>query len=211
MRQVGIGQSAAEAWYRDRAMNGHPEPVLTVGRRLYFDEETVLGWARSRLDRTEPPPRIIRNGRMLVTGAEIGRLTGLSEQALAGLYARRAKNGLPEATHQERRFLYFDEDAVCEWDRRRRAVIRASLTEVDRSGDPQELVDTAEAARILGYAGPNTITSYLSRNSGYFPDPDDPVARRWRRATVWSFADRRSRPGRGGHDSNRATKQRETL
>jgi hypothetical protein len=75
MRQVGISQSAAEAWYRDRATNGHPEPVLTVGRRLFFDEETALGWAHSRLDQTDPPPRITRTGRTLITRAEIGQLS----------------------------------------------------------------------------------------------------------------------------------------
>ena len=35
------------------------------------------------------------------------------------------------------------------------------------------MVDAEEAARILGYASPRTISSYLARNVGYFPDPDD--------------------------------------
>jgi hypothetical protein len=42
-----------------------------------------------------------------------------------------------------------------------------SLTRVDRSGDPDDLVD---AARALGYA--NRYVIHANRRLGYFPEPD---------------------------------------
>ena len=76
-----------------------------------------------------------------------------------------------------------------------------SLTQVDRDGDPDDLVDAAEAARMLRYAGRDVI--HANRRLGYFPEPDayGPVPRGrstplWKRSTVWAAAD--NRPGMGG-------------
>jgi predicted DNA-binding transcriptional regulator AlpA len=196
VRRLGIGQSTAEAWYRDRDRNGHPAPVLAVGRRLFFDEAELLAWARQH---AHPADRITREGRTLVARAEVGRLTGLSQPALHALYAQRATSGHPEPAYRAGRRLYFDEAEVLAWDQARRVGKQAGLTEVDRRGDPEELVDRHEAARLLGYSSPKVIDSYRARNLGYFPDPDAIAPLRWRRASLWAFADRRSRPGRAGH------------
>lgn len=115
MRQAGVRPATAENWYRDRAHNGHPRPVLAVGRRLYFDEEALLAWVDAQTDPAPPPSRILRGGRSLVLRAEIVRLTGLSEDALADLYAHRATTGHPEAVHRDRRHLYFDERETLGW------------------------------------------------------------------------------------------------
>lgn len=206
MRQLGIARATAERWYQDRAANGHPEPVLRDGRRLFFDEDTLLSWGRAQVERrTSPPARITRDGRSLITRAELARITGLSEQHLAGLYSQRADSGHPETAHREGQIVYFDEDQVREWHERYRHAKVATLTEVDRSGDPDELVGIREAARVLGYARKQSIESYRSRNIGYFPDPDATEPNRWARRTLWAFADRRSRPGRAGHSSTRTT------
>lgn len=198
-RQLGIARATAERWYQDRAENGHPEPVLRDGRRLFFDETELLAWGRGQLERRSPPPRITRDGRTLITRAELARITGLGEQHLASLYSQRTENGHPEAVLQEGRWLYFDELACREWHDRYTAAKLATLSEVDRSGDPDELVEIREAARVLGYARKESIDSYRSRNVGYFPDPDATEPNRWARRTLWAFADRRSRPGRAGH------------
>lgn len=89
---------------------------------------------------------------------------------------------------------------VLEWHARHLAAKKAAFTPVDRSGDPEELVDAAAAARILGYRSASTIRAYRApRHGDYFPEPDEHGASgpRWRRATIWSFADRRERPGGG--------------
>jgi hypothetical protein len=68
-------------------------------------------------------------------------------------------------------------------------------------GGPDDLVDAAEAARILGYANRNVI--HANRRLGYFPEPDGygaggrgPRSPVWKRSTVWAMAD--ARPGIGG-------------
>ena len=115
MRQAGVRPATAENWYRDRAHNGHPRPVLAVGRRLYFDEAALRAWVEAQTDPAPPPPRIVRNGRSLVIRAEIVRLTGLSEAVVADLYTHRATTGHPEAVHRDRRHLYFDERDTLGW------------------------------------------------------------------------------------------------
>ena len=77
-----------------------------------------------------------------------------------------------------------------------------SLTQVDRSGDPDDLVDATEAARMLRYANRHVI--HANRRLGYFPEPDAygkaAKGRRaplWKRSTVWAAADRRQGMGGG--------------
>jgi predicted DNA-binding transcriptional regulator AlpA len=115
MREVGVHRATAENWYRDRAHNGHPLPVLAVGRLLYFNEKSLLAWVDAQRDPAPPAPRIVRRGRTLVTRPEVARLTGLSEATVAGLYARRATTGHPAAVHRDRRHLYFDEQETLAW------------------------------------------------------------------------------------------------
>jgi predicted DNA-binding transcriptional regulator AlpA len=204
MRQLQVGESTAERWYRERAENGHPEPVHREGRRLYWDEDELIGWARDWIARDAEPRQKVVEGRALLSRAELARRLNMREQTLADLYAARETSGHPQAVHREGRRLYWDEAEAVAWAQEREAAKKATLTPVDRSGEPDELVDAEEAARILGYASPRTITSYLARNVGYFPDPDDVEGRRWHRRTLWAFADRRSRPGRAGHAKTRS-------
>jgi predicted DNA-binding transcriptional regulator AlpA len=115
MREVGVDQTTAENWYRDRAHNGHPLPVLAVGRQLYFDERALRAWIEAQLDPAPPEPRIVRHGRTLVSRPELARLTGLSEATVAGLHARRTTTGHPAAVHRDRHHLYFDERETLAW------------------------------------------------------------------------------------------------
>ena len=123
MRQAGVRPAVAANWYRDRADNGHPRPVLAVGRRLYFDEEALRAWVAAQTDPAPPPARIVRGGRSLVTRAEIVRLTGLSEAVVADLYAHRATTGHPGAVHRDRHHLYFDETDTLGWHAARTAAM----------------------------------------------------------------------------------------
>ncbi|GAA4554743.1 hypothetical protein GCM10023175_53350 [Pseudonocardia xishanensis] len=148
--------------------------------------------------------REIIDGEPYVNRAEVRRLTGMSEQAQANLYAQRASNGHPEGTRVGRSLL-FREYAVIEWHEQWAARKQLGLSTVDRSGDPDELLDIPAATKLLGYANDSTIRGYLARNDGYFPAADDTeslpsgrLRRRWRRSTLWEFADLRTRPGRGG-------------
>ncbi|MDN5749320.1 MAG: hypothetical protein L0H64_12515 [Pseudonocardia sp.] len=157
--------------------------------------------------RPEPGPEETaagEDGQRLVGRAELVARLGMTEQTLARLYSQRARTGHPTAVARAGRRLLWDLDEVTAWSARWTEAKRAGLSEVDRSGDPGELVDIDEAARVLGYANRRTIDSYRARRGrGYFPDPDDLARTRWTRWTLWAFADRRSRPGRRGHDPNR--------
>lgn len=157
-----------------------------------------------RLLRVPTPERHVHEGRAVINRAELMRQLQIGESTAERWYRERAENGHPEPVHREGRRLYWDEAEAVAWAQEREAAKKATLTPVDRSGEPDELVDAEEAARILGYASPRTITSYLARNVGYFPDPDDVEGRRWHRRTLWAFADRRSRPGRAGHAKTRS-------
>jgi predicted DNA-binding transcriptional regulator AlpA len=150
------------------------------------------------------PRRELIDGCPHINRAEIMKRTGMSEQAQANLYSQRSENGHPEGKRVGRSLL-FPEEPVLEWHEQWLAHKRAGLTQADRSGDPNELLDTAGATKLLGYTTTSTIRGYLAANDGYFPDADETeelpsgrIRRRWKRSTLWAFADRRSRSGRGG-------------
>jgi hypothetical protein len=125
---------------------------------------------------------------------------GVPRTTLNGWYRERAVNGFPEKAGSIGRTDYWYEDEWTAWHQQHQRARTGALTLIDRGGDPAELVDAGEAARIMGYAGRHVIHS--NRRLGYFPEPDASRPSRggnaplWKRSTVWAFAD--SRTGRGG-------------
>ena len=126
---------------------------------------------------------------------------GIPPGTVSGWYRDRARTGHPEKAGRIGRTDYWYEDEWTAWHRAYQQGKIDSLTQVDRDGDPDDLVDAAEAARMLRYANRNVI--YANRRLGYFPEPDahGPAYRGrsaplWKRSTVWAAAD--SRPGMGG-------------
>jgi hypothetical protein len=142
------------------------------------------------------------NGRPVIGRADMAA-RGVPRTTVNGWYRDRARTGHPEKAGRIGRTDYWYED---EWTAWHEAHLRAkveSLTRVDRSGDPDDLVDAAEAARMLRYARRNVI--HANRRLGYFPEPDaygtTSKGRRaplWKRSTVWAVADSRQGVG-GGH------------
>jgi hypothetical protein len=126
---------------------------------------------------------------------------GVPPSTVYGWYRDRAKTGHPEKAGRVGRTDYWYKDEWTAWlEAYRRGKIE-SLTQVDRDGDPDDLVDAAEAARMLRYSNRNVI--HANRRLGYFPEPDaygsggrGPRAPLWKRSTVWAMAD--GRPGMGG-------------
>lgn len=128
---------------------------------------------------------------------------GVPKTTVDGWYRDRARTGHPEKAGRIGRTDYWYED---EWTAWHEAHLRGkveSLTRVDRSGDPDDLVDAAGAARMLGYSSRDVV--HASRRLGYFPEPDaygmTGKGRRaplWKRSTVWAVADDRKGKG-GGH------------
>jgi hypothetical protein len=140
------------------------------------------------------------NGRPVISRADIAA-RGVPSGTVSGWYRDRARTGHPEKAGRIGRTDYWYDDEWTAWHQAYKRGQIESLTRVDREGDPDDLVNAAEAARMLGYA--NRYVIHGNRRLGYFPEPDayGPAPRGrpsplWKRSTVWAAADRR--PGLGG-------------
>ena len=126
---------------------------------------------------------------------------GVSRQSLYRWYRDRAATGHPDKAGRIGVTDYWFEDQWTAWYQAHQREKIGQLTQVDRAGAPDELVDAAEAARIMGYRDRDVI--HANRRLGLVPEPDSygttAKGRRaplWRRGTVWAFAD--ARKGLGG-------------
>ena len=142
------------------------------------------------------------NGRPVISRADMAA-RGVPRTTVDGWYRDRARTGHPEKAGRVGRTDYWYEDEWTAWYEGHLRGKTGSLTEVDRGGDPDDLVDAAEAARMLRYSSRYVI--HANRRLGYFPEPDaygkatrGRSAPLWKRSTVWGAADRREGKG-GGH------------
>jgi hypothetical protein len=80
-------------------------------------------WAVSR----SAPARITDRRRVLITRAQLARLSGLSTSTLAVLYVNREDNGHPPAVYRDpaHGVLYFDEIDALRWHRSRHRARRS--------------------------------------------------------------------------------------
>jgi hypothetical protein len=126
---------------------------------------------------------------------------GVPKTTVDGWYRDRARTGHPEKAGRVGRTDYWYEDEWTAWHEAYLRVKVESLTRVDRDGDPDDLVDAGEAARMMRYSGRDVV--HANRRLGYFPEPDaygttakGRPAPLWKRSTVWAAA--ATRRGRGG-------------
>ena len=145
-----------------------------------------------------PIPSI--DGRPVISRADMA-VRGVPASTASVWYRDRAQTGHPEKAGRIGRTDYWYDDEWTAWHQAHQRGKIESLTQVDRTGDPDDLVDAGEAARMLQYA--NRYVIHANRRLGYFPEPDaygparrGPAAPLWKRSTVWAVAD--SRPGTGG-------------
>jgi hypothetical protein len=118
-------------------------------------------------------------------------------------YRHMAANGYPEKAGRIGRTDYWYEDEWAAWLESHQEARRAALTVADFSGRPDELVDAAGAARIMGWSSRDVV--HHNRRRGNFPPQDvwgcgvngRPVPL-WKRSTVWDAA-RARKGGAGGH------------
>ena len=114
-------------------------------------------------------------------------------------YRKRAKTGTRRRP-ADRPDHYWYEDEWASWYQAHLRARTGSLTRVDHQGDPDDLVDATEAARVMGYANRHVVTA--NRRLGYFPEPDEygrlPGAAPPAVEAVHSVGVRRHRPGQGG-------------
>lgn len=135
------------------------------------------------------------NGRPVISRAGMAA-RGVPAGTASRWYRDRASNGHPERAGRIGRTDYWYEDEWTAWRQQHDRGRLESLTRPDRDGDPDELVDAEEAARILGYASRRVI--HANRRLGCFPQPDSYGTARngrpaplWKRSAVWAVADGR--------------------
>jgi hypothetical protein len=69
----------------------------------------------------------------------------------------------------------------------------ATFTEVDRTGNPRDLLNAPQAARVLGYKNHRSLPDELLKNPDQAEElPSGRLRRRWHRQTVWDYADGRT-------------------
>src|SRR5581483_7752466 len=123
------------------------------------------------------------NGRPVISRADMAA-RGVPRSTVDGWYRDRARTGHPEKAGRIGRTDYWYRD---EWTAWHEAYLRGkveALTQADPRGDPNELVDAAEAARMLRYTSRGVI--HANRRLGYFPEPDAyGTTSKGRRAPLW--------------------------
>jgi hypothetical protein len=119
--------------------------------------------------------------------------TGAARTTVNHWHRHRDTTGFPDAFTDETGREWFWLDQITAFHTAHQVAKLAELTEVDRSGDPNELVGSGTAAKILRY------NSYRNLPDGLLGQPDEVevlsdgrLRRRWYRRTVWALADART-------------------
>jgi hypothetical protein len=198
-RLTGRSLTTVKWWAASQRRTGFPLPVARVDGRYWYDPAAVRAfwrrWLRHvgsvGLDRSGDPED-------LVGTAEAARIVGakswrsLRSMVLWPELAARADVEQVGRDGRVRR-LWRRETVwrVAGSAPRGRGLNRQPWPRgpVDRSGDPEELVGSTEAARVLGYSGPAALPEALKEraDSEQVGPRGGRVRRRYRRRTLWDF------------------------
>ncbi|PSK65563.1 hypothetical protein B0E53_02464 [Micromonospora sp. MH33] len=136
--------------------------------------------------------RRVIGGRVALDRAGVAAHTGAAYSTVNHWYRHRARFDFPEGFRRDGRDWFWLDD-IDEFHAAHRTAKRAELTKVDRRGDPEDLIGSGTAARVLGYGSyrnlPDTLLDHPDRVEEL---PDGRVRRLWRRRTVWAVADART-------------------
>lgn len=152
------------------------------------------------------------NGRILYSRADLQKIHGISESTLQNLWTDRENNGHPDAEII---------DGVMHWDgviwvpwyqelqRQRAAAVTTNAPNL--TGDAEEEVGPAEAARVCGFSDSATVSHYVKSPPEGWPEPDShdllPSGRqrpKWKRWKLWRYvAERKGRGHAGGRPKGR--------
>lgn len=141
--------------------------------------------------------RII-NGRLAIDRAGVAERWHISLPTLdKRLAAHPPPPVIPEAAANRRQKWWWWADEIDPWMQAFEDRKRAALTDVDYTGDPGDLLTPKEAAAVLGYRSSDNLTPEFLDLADEVEDlPRRGKRRRWKRATVWAYAERRT--GKGG-------------
>jgi hypothetical protein len=138
-------------------------------------------------------PRRTRQHRTQVDRAGITTLTGASGSTIAHWLRHRDKSGFPVKadTDADGRDWWWLDEIETFWDNHL-AARAAGFTTVDRTGDPDDLLNAPQAAAVLGYESHRNLPKVLLDQ---YDDaerlPSGRLRRYWYRRSLWDYADGR--------------------
>jgi hypothetical protein len=132
------------------------------------------------------------DGRVALDRAGVAEHTGASRSTVNHWHRYRDRFGFPEAfAHDGGEWFWLDD--ITAFHAAHLAAKKAVLTEIDRSGGPNDRVTSGGAAAILGYASHRNLPDELIDNPDFVEElPSGRIRRYWYRRTVWAHADART-------------------
>ncbi|MEU8182050.1 hypothetical protein AB0B86_14930 [Micromonospora sp. NPDC049047] len=131
-------------------------------------------------------------GRTALDRAEVAAFTGAAYSTVNHWHRHRDRFDFPQGFQHDGRDWFWLDD-IKAFHVTHQAAKRAELTKVDRRGDPEDLIGSGAAARVLGYGSyrnlPDTLYDHPDRVEVL---PDGRLRRLWFRRTVWAVADART-------------------
>ncbi|MFD1326127.1 hypothetical protein [Micromonospora sonneratiae] len=130
-------------------------------------------------------------GRTALDRAGVAAHTGSAYSTVNHWHRHRARFDFPKGfQHDGREWFWLDD--IKAFHVAHQAAKRAELTKVDRRGDPEDLIGSGAAARVLGYGSYRNLPDTLyDRPDRVEVLPDGRLRRLWYRRTVWAVADAR--------------------
>jgi hypothetical protein len=133
------------------------------------------------------------HGRVALDRTGVSAHTSAARSTVNHWHRHRRTTGFPDGfAHEGGEWFWLDD--IDTFHVAHRAAKLAELTRIDRGGDPDELVGSGEAARIMGYASYRNLPAELYDN----PDHDETLSggrrrrKYWHRRSVWAIADART-------------------
>ncbi|MGA4842166.1 hypothetical protein [Streptomyces sp. G45] len=113
------------------------------------------------------------NGRTYYSRADLQKVHGLSQSTLQNLWTDRENNGHPDAEVIDG-VMHWDGTVWVVWykELQRQRATAVTTNAPNLTGDPDEEVGPAEAARVCGFADSATISHYVKNPPEGWPDPD---------------------------------------
>ncbi|HEY4377860.1 MAG TPA: hypothetical protein VGM93_11915, partial [Acidimicrobiales bacterium] len=132
-------------------------------------------------------------GRTALDRAGVAERTGAAYTTVTHWHRKRRRTGFPHGFSDEHGREWFWQDEVDVFHTAHLEAKRAELTTIDRSGDPDELVGSGTATKILNYASHRNLPDALWDHPDQVETlPSGRIRRRWYRRTVWAVADART-------------------
>jgi hypothetical protein len=201
--------TTVDLWIAQRASNGFPHPICAQRtgqsrRHWYWAEDIDQFLTRHQQAHQRTFTTVDRSGDPddLLTAAQCARVLGYrSGSNLPAAFLEIADESETKPGVRPRRlwrrstvWRYADHRGSRRGGGPRRGTRnRLSDRVIDTSGEPDELVGSAEAARVLGYAAHTSLPAELYDLADERQDKDSGrVWHRWRRATLWAYGERQT-------------------